>query len=227
MLDLPLFVSIVFGLTTLVTVLFFYFASQRSRISLVIIISWILLQSVISIQGFFVITNTLPPRFLLLVLPPVLTILLLFFTTQGRSFIDKFDLKTLTLLHVVRIPVELVLFWLFMNSAVPELMTFEGRNPDILSGLTAPVVYYLGFVKKILNRNVILAWNFICLGLLINIVTNAVLSAPSPFQQFAFDQPNIGVLYFPFVFLPGIIVPIVLFSHLVSIRRLIYNKAGV
>ena len=67
----------------------------------------------------------------------------------------------------------------------------------------------------------ILLWNFIALVLLINIVVNAVLSAPFPFQQFAFDQPNIAVLYFPFVLLPAFIVPIVLFGHLVSIRQLV------
>jgi len=33
-------------------------------------------------------------------------------------------------------------------------------------------------------------WNFVCLGLLLNIVINALLSLPSAFQQFAFDQPN-------------------------------------
>jgi len=46
-----------------------------------------------------------------------------------------------------------------------------------------------------------------------------------PFAQlFAFDQPNIAILYFPFVWLPSFIVMTVLFSHLISIRRLVKNK---
>ena len=49
------------------------------------------------------------------------------------------------------------------------------------------------------------------LGLLANIVIIAVLSFPSPIQQFGFEQPNIGLAYFPFIWLPAIIVPIVLF----------------
>lgn len=93
-------------------------------------------------------------------------------------------------------------------------MTFEGRNFDILSGLTAPIIFYFGFVTKQLDRKVILIWNFICLALLINIVVVAILSAPFPFQQFAFDQPNIAVLYFPFNWLPSCVVPLVLLSHL-------------
>jgi len=120
--------------------------------------------------------------------------------------------------------VELMLLWLFMHKAVPQLMTFEGRNFDILSGLSAPFIYYFGFVKKSLGKPVILIWNFICLGLLLNIVVNAVLSVPTPLQQFAFDQPNIAILYFPFVWLPCCVVPIVLLSHLAVIRQLVVRK---
>jgi hypothetical protein len=62
------------------------------------------------------------------------------------------------------------------------------------------------------------------LGLLINIVVNAALSAPSVVQQFAFEQPNIAILYFPFNLLPAVIVPLVLFSHLAAIRQLLRYK---
>ena len=99
-------------------------------------------------------------------------------------------------------------------------MTFEGRNFDIISGLTAPLIYYFGYVKNTLNKAVIIGWNIVCLLLLVNIVIMAVLSAPFPFQQLAFDQPNTAILHFPFTLLPGCIVPIVLFAHLISLRNL-------
>lgn len=219
--NLPTYISIVFALTTLLTVGLFYKATNNSKTTLVILIAWLAFQSFVGLSGFYKVTDSIPPRFLLLVLPPLLLIICLFMTSKGRHYIDSLDVKTLTILHIIRIPVEVVLFWLFVNKTVPELMTFEGRNFDILSGITAPVVFYLGFVKGRMNKKLILFWNFICLGLLINIVTNAVLSAPFPFQKFAFDQPNIAVLYFPFNWLPSCVVPLVLFSHLVAIRRLL------
>lgn len=128
------------------------------------------------------------------------------------------------MLHTVRVAVELVLFGLFTQQAVPELMTFAGRNFDILAGLTAPLVFYLGFVKKTLNRKIILIWNFICLGLLLNIVIHAILATPTPLQQFAFDQPNVAVFYFPFVWLPAGVVPLVLLAHLAVIHQLFSEK---
>jgi hypothetical protein len=175
----------------------------------------------IALTGFYVQTNTIPPRFLLMVLPPMALILVLFNTQKGKEFIDQLNPKYVYLLHIVRIPVELVLFWLSLEKVVPELMTFEGRNFDIISGITAPLVYYFGFLKNKLSKNMLLAWNFLCLALLINIVVHAILSAPFAFQQLAFEQPNIAVLYFPFNWLPSLVVPLVLFAHLASIRQLL------
>lgn len=131
------------------------------------------------------------------------------------------DLKWLTWLHCIRVPVELVLYFVFLEGLVPESMTFEGYNFDILSGLTAPILYYLVFVKKKVGSMGLLLWNIICLGLLLNILTIAVLSAQTPIQKMAFDQPNIGVTYFPLVWLPTVIVPIVFLSHLASIGQIL------
>jgi hypothetical protein len=221
---IPLYVSVVFALTTALAIYFFYNASHRSRTVLAVLVAWTLLQAMVSLTGFYTVNNSLPPRFVLLVLPPLLLMIALFATTKGRSFIDHLRRDQLTLLHVVRVPVEIVLFWLFVHKAVPEVMTFEGRNFDILAGITAPLVYYFGFRKRKLNRALIVAWNIICLGLLMNIVITAILAAPTPLQKIAFDQPNIGVLYFPFTWLPGLIVPLVLFSHLVCLRKLANDR---
>ncbi len=219
--NLPFYIPLIFGLTTILTVIFFYKASNYSKATLLILLSWLTIQALVGLSGFYKVTDTIPPRFLLLILPPLLLIIGLFSTSKGRQFVDRLDGKTLTILHVVRIPVEIVLFWLFVNQTIPELMTFEGRNYDILSGLTAPIFFYFGYITKQLDRKIILIWNFICLGLLMNIVANAILSAPFPFQQFAFEQPNIAVLYFPFIWLPCCIVPLVLLSHVCSIRQLV------
>jgi hypothetical protein len=228
---LPLFIAVVFTLTTILTLIFFFFAMKKSQVGsskrtyiLAGLIAWLFLQAFMSLNNFYSTdTAAIPPKFLLLVLPPFLTILILFISRAGRRFIDNLSLIQLTYLHVVRIPVELVLYWLFLNKAVPELMTFSGRNFDILAGITAPFIAYLGLQKYTVTRPSILIWNVIALLLLLNIVINAVLSAPFAIQKFAFEQPNIAVLYFPFSWLPGFIVPLVLFAHLVSIRQLIIN----
>ncbi|MFY8109282.1 MAG: hypothetical protein ACOVO9_09830, partial [Bacteroidia bacterium] len=59
---------------------------------------------------------------------------------------------------------------------------------------------------------------------LANIVITAVLSAPTPFQVLSFEQANMGVFKFPFTLLPGLIVPLVLLSHLINIHKLRRNN---
>lgn len=221
---IPFYVYGIFIFTTFLTFLFLYFAGKRSNLLAGIVFTWLLAQSFVSYSGFYLITESYPPRFLLLVMPPLVVVILLFLTRPGRRSIDRFEVKALSYLHVVRLPVEVVLWLLYQNKLVPELMTFEGRNFDIVTGISAPFIAYFGYSSFGPKRTQLLIWNFISLGLLINIVVNAVLSAPFPFQQFAFDQPNVGVLYFPFVWLPGFIVPVALFSHLVCIRALILRK---
>lgn len=231
--NLPTHISIIFLLTVLATLILFFLSLKKSsdekvksKANLIAIglIAWLILQSIISFTEFYADTNSFPPKFIFAIAPPFLMIGFLFVTKSGRKFIDSLPLENITYTNVVRIPVELVLYALYFCHTIPQLMTFEGRNFDIVAGITAPVIAYFGFTKKLIGRKWILIWNFFSLALLLNIVVNAVLSVPFPFQQLAFEQPNIAVLYFPFSLLPAFIVPVILFGHLVSIRQLIISE---
>jgi hypothetical protein len=219
---LPPYIIITF-LAAVISTYQLFISSVKNKINTsVVILIWLSVTAALAFNEFFLDTSGMPPRFTLAVAPALVFIAALLFTRQGQSYTDRLDLRTLTLLHIVRLPVELVLYWLSVHKVVPELMTFAGRNFDIIAGVSAPVMYFLCFSgKQVMRRNLLLAWNIICLGLLLNIVIHAVLSAPFPIQQFAFEQPNIAVLYFPFVWLPSFIVMVVLFSHLAAIRRLL------
>lgn len=229
--DLPEYVSLIFILTTVATLLLFYwtvrssaFAATRKKANIILLglTIWLTIQAVLTLNNVYNSnTNVIPPKILLFgIAPTIFAIIFLFVTTKGRTFIDTLPLKNMTYLNIVRIPVELVLWSLFLHKAVPQLMTFEGRNFDILAGLSAPVIAYFCLKEGKINRKIILIWNLACLALLTNIVVIALLSAPSPLQRFAFDQPNIAIVNFPFSWLPTFIVPVVLFGHLASIRQI-------
>jgi hypothetical protein len=220
--NIPNYIIVIFLLTLGLTFILFLSAAKYKMQVAVIGLCWLALTGILSFKGFFHDKISFPPGLMLAMIPAIVFIILLLITKRGRAFVDDLDLRKLTLLHVIRIPVEIILFLLATNKLIPELMTFAGRNFDIISGLTTPVIYFICFKNSELrNRQLLLIWNFICLGLLLNIVVNALLSAPFPFQQFAFDQPDIALLYFPFTWLPVFIVIIVLLSHLVAIRQLL------
>jgi hypothetical protein len=200
-----------------------YGVGQKQKIynrSLVAMIAWTIFISILSLTGVLSDFSVFPPRVFFVLIIPLITVIVVLNLKGTTEMLRHTPPHHLIRLQVFRVFVEILLWALFTQNLLPVQMTFEGRNFDILSGLSAPFIYYFGFEKKMISRTIILIWNFICLGLLLNIVINAILSAPTPFQKFAFDQPNIGILYFPFVWLPCCIVPLVLLSHLAVIRQL-------
>jgi hypothetical protein len=224
MLDsLPPAVFWVFGLTTLATVVI-YLAAVRARhgrvgLTAAVLVFLLGVHGWLGAAGFYLV-ETIPPRFPLAPLPSTLILLALMAATRFGAM-SPGVMRLLVVVSVVRVPVEVVLWSLSRHGFVPELRTFEGRNFDILSGLSAPLVAWLAFRGGAINRPVLIAWHLVALALLLNIVTIAILSLETPFQRLAFNQPNRGVLYFPFIWLPAVVVPVVFVSHVESLWRLV------
>lgn len=224
--SVPGYVSVIFILTTFACVAILLQTIKSAgletfpaRLLLFLLPLWILFQAALSIGGFFQKTDALPPRMFVFGALPALVIVLVYATLFRSSFVERLPLRMLTLVHVVRIPVESVLYWLSLAGAVPKVMTFAGANFDIISGILAVFVFAFGFRGGRVNKPMLIAFNVIGLVLLMTIVTVAVLSVPSPIQKMSFDQPNIAVLYFPYAMLPTIVVPIVLFSHIAALYK--------
>lgn len=170
-------------------------------------------------NGFYARTDTMPPRAVLLLAPSVLIVLAVLARPAGRKWMHSLDLGALTLLHTCRVGVEWMLHHAWLDGQVPRTMTFEGTNFDIVSGLSAPLVWaYLRYSKSP-HRWVLPAWNLLCLALLANIVVTAVLSLPGPMQVMNHAMPNRLVLTGPYVLLPAVVVPVVLFAHLCVLLR--------
>lgn len=222
--NLPIYISLTFLAAVAYTFIVLLQASNQNKRVRWGILIWLVVFGVTALYGFFANTNATPPRIPLLMVPSIILMVSLFITKRGRAFIDQLDSKLLTWLSIVRIPVEICLLWLFLEGQIPEIMTFEGRNWDIIAGVTAPIIAFLYFNRRLIGNRLFLVWSILGVILLLNIIVHAVLSVPSPIQQFDFEQPNVGILYFPFVWLPSFVAPAVLFSHFVLIRKIVNAK---
>lgn len=178
-----------------------------------------LIQTAISLSGFYTETQGIPPRFIFLAPPAILFVVLIVILPSTRSHLATWNRDWLIAISLVRIPVEISLFLLFVGGAVPQIMTFKGSNFDILSGISAGILLLWFYRWGKPNRVLMFIWNSVCLFLLLLIVYHAVLSVPTTFQLYGFEQPNIAVLYTPFTLLPAYIVPVVLLSHLLLFRK--------
>jgi hypothetical protein len=201
--------ELTFLFVTALALLGLFLISKNNRKLFVYFLLWGAVSSLLAWNGFFSNTQSIPPRFVLIILMDVVLVVYAF---KYLKFAPK-HLKILLAINVLRIPVEMVLMQLFLEGLIPEIMTYEGWNFDIVSGIGALILLILSFTK-IKLKQVVRIWNVLALILLATIVSLAILSAPTPIQQLAFDQPNVAVLRVPYVCLPAVVVPVVLISQI-------------
>lgn len=231
-----LFIMLVFGIA------FFYFISvyatgRKMNLpaheaggnifkSIFSILGWLMFTLILTLTGVLQNFESMPPRIMIVVLPPLVAIVLLVTSKRYLALADQLNHFWLIYPQSFRLIIEVILWLLYHYGVIPKQMTFEGRNFDVLTGISAPFVAYYCFRKKTWSPKVALVWNIVGLLLLLNIVVVAVLSTPYPFRYFMNEPANTIVFNFPFVWLPAFVVPFALFLHVLSIHRLLRRPDG-
>jgi hypothetical protein len=189
------------------------------RTTAVLLIAWVILLGILSIRGWFSDFSAPPPRLIFALLPPLLLVLLFTRSRAGKELLHRIEPQWLIYLQSFRILVEIALWLLVRNGSLPVQMSFEGRNFDMLTGLFAFPVGYYCFVKKSWPPVVALLYNIGGLVMLVNAVTISALSMPTPLRLFH-NQPDTSLLTrFPFIYLPGLLIPLAYTLHILSLRQ--------
>jgi hypothetical protein len=141
MLEVPGHITLVFILTTLVTYILFTLAvavapepkvRRRANMAAILMLLWLIFQSTLSLNGWYMDRNLLPPHLAFPVITSVVVIVLLFVLPSGKRFIDGLSLEMLTWLHIIRLPVEFCLLWLAMQKGITTTLCLELPHPSWL-----------------------------------------------------------------------------------------------
>jgi len=187
-------------------------------------IFWLAILSILSLRGFFSDFSVLPPKILLAILPPLLLSILLLFSKIFSILLKVIPLQWLVLVQSFRIIMEIFLWMGWKGGYVPPQMTFEWLNFDITVGLSAPFAAAVFFGKRRVFKQAAILWNVFGLILLVNIFFIAITSMPSPLRIFLNEPSNVFVAEFPFIWIPGFIVPFALAMHFFSLKQLLQMK---
>ncbi|MDO8479554.1 MAG: hypothetical protein Q7W02_25840 [Candidatus Rokubacteria bacterium] len=188
--------------------------------AMLVITAWVALLGYLSLGGYFADFRSLPPRILPALLLPLLAGFVLLRSAGARDLLSRTPPQWPIYAQSFRVVMELILWLLFLQHRVPAIMTFEGRNADILVGLTAIPVGYLCFVRNTWSPRVALWWNVAGILILLNVVVHAQLSTPSPLRVFVTDPPVTFIAYWPYILLPGFLVPLAWLLHAASLIQL-------
>ena len=160
-----------------------------------------------------------PPVMPLVLLPPLVVALVLTFSGKFGAVLGHVPVAWLLYLQSFRVAVEVLLWALHQQGLLPVQMTFEGLNFDVLTGATAPLAAYLLTARPRWRRPILLAWNVMGLALLVTIVVISILSLPTPLRVFTTEPANTIVTRFPFIWLPGFLVPLAYTLHFFALKR--------
>lgn len=194
-------------------------ADARRAVGKVVVVlcAWLAIVAALATAGVLSPTAR-PPRWPLL---PVVAFAAL--VLASRSSLGKRELSAIPpawpiVAQTFRVGVELGLFALHAGGRAPEQITFEGRNFDIVIGLSAPLVGWLVATGRI-GARAALAWNFFGLAVLANTVVTVATSTPGPLHLGWPGAPFTAITTWPIVWLPAFLMPLAVFFHVVSIGQ--------
>jgi hypothetical protein len=217
--------TLLFSALVLIVAAFVFTAMwSRARIgraaALGILVAFIVLPGVLAARGVLDRYDPLPAPALLLLLGLTLLTVVIAISALGARLAAGVGLAAIVAFQAFRIPVELLLHRLHAEGVVPVQMTYEGRNFDIVTGVTGLVLGLWLLRSKAVPRGLVLAWNVLGLVLLANIVIVAILSTPVSFRRFLESPPHTLPSTFPYIWLPSFLVQVALASHLLVFRAL-------
>ena len=191
---------------------------------LIIFFGWFVFIYIWSRFGIFENFDLFPFNAAPVIIIPLIAILIFTLSKTVKEIIIHIPQENIIKLQVFRFYVEVLLWALFASALLPIQMTFEGRNFDIITGVTAVLLTtrVSGFILlNKLPRFAVILWNIMGLGLLINIVAIAILSMPTPFRYFMNEPVNVVVTQFPISLLPAFLVPLAYMLHILSLRKVL------
>ncbi|RAP33462.1 hypothetical protein DID75_02050 [Candidatus Marinamargulisbacteria bacterium SCGC AG-410-N11] len=205
----------------LLVITFYILRQSTTRYKLIFsaIIGWLFLTAGLAKSGFLMTFNTLPPRMVIVLIPVVVFLITLTRSKNVKSIIQATPQSILIYAQTCRFGIELLFYVLAAQQIIPDIMTWHGRNWDILIGLSAPLIGYLYCQKHVISKVVLNIWNYLGIALLLNVMTHGLLSAPTPFQVFHVEPANTFVATWPYVWIPAFVIPCAFAFHIFSIRK--------
>jgi hypothetical protein len=162
--------------------------------------------------------------------PPMLIMMLLVFVLAfvfglspfGRRGASNLSFAVLIGFQAFRLPLELVMHHAGKVGIMPVELSLSGYNFDIVTGIGALVIFFILQSGRNIPRAVLWVWNI--WGSLCLVVIAFIAITASPIVRLFGDDPsrlNTWVLYFPYVWLPVVLVTIAISGHIIIWRKLL------
>jgi hypothetical protein len=188
-----------------------------------LVAAWMLAFALVARAGWLARFAARPPPLLLALAAIVAGTVLYARSAAAGRLAAGLPLAALVGYQAYRLPLELVMHEAARAGLMPAQMTYTGWNLDIVSGVTAALVApAVAFGRA--PRALVLAWNALGLALVLWVLGIGIASMPA-IRAFGAGAENTWIAYFPFVWLPAVLVPAAILGHVLVFRRLASEHA--
>lgn len=195
------------------------FAVRARLVAWGLLALWLAGTGAVAAAGLLTPSPDKPPPNLVVATIGMVALCALALTGPGRRMILNIPAKWIVGMQAFRIPVEVCLWMGAAAGVSPVLMSWHGRNFDVISGLLG-LALGITMALRTVPRPVIAAFHVIGLGLVLNVVIHAVLATPGPMRQIhGAENAPLFVTTFPYVWLPAVLVPLAIAGHVLGLRQ--------
>lgn len=214
------------GIAALVAVVWIVvFARRNSRRALLLsgaVFTVMTISGIAAWSGTLSQFNGFPPPMFIMIVSVFVASFVIGLSRFGRDAAAELSFTALVGLQGFRLPLELIMHHAGTVGIMPVQLSYSGYNLDIVTGSSALLIFALLKSGRVVARSVLWAWNV--WGSLCLVVIALIAITTSPVVRFFGDDPhnlNTWVLYFPYVWLPVVLVTVAISSHVVITRKLL------
>lgn len=208
-----------YGLT--VTLLNGYKSKISVNILAILLMLWIIFQSTLALNGWYMNYLTALPHWLFACLVPWTFLLFLFRKTYHFELaIHSF---LFYLIVACRMGIALNLWQLASASQLPKKLVNIAVIIELIWGISA-LILTIPSVRKSIQPNIKKMWHYTGFATALALCLIFLLAAPGKWQLLSFERPNYAFMHFPFVWLPSVVWPICAWAHLVLAKKPVHSS---
>jgi hypothetical protein len=195
-------------------------SEKRFALVLLAMVSLMAFTAAVALFGIFARVDAAPPLFQVFTATVITLVFALGMSRFGEVATNS-SFGKLVILQAFRFPLELVMYTAAVNAIMPMEFSFAGYNFDIVTGAGAILLGIALLRNKPVPRWALVAWNAWGIACLVVIVALAIATSPKV-AAFGTDLSKINtwVLFFPYAWLPTVLVSVAVLGHTLMSRKL-------
>jgi len=184
-----------------------------------VLFGWLLLALFLGWQGIFrsALNQQVPYIALAIGIPILVGALFIRGSKQVREIVAAVPQSQLVAFQFYRV-LGVTFLVVYAAGQLPGIFALPAGCGDVMVGITALMVG--ARVARSDNDQRVTLWNWLGISDLVIALATGFLSAPSRFQIFSLDAPNVLIGSFPLVLVPIFAVPLSIVLHLASLSKI-------